>query len=102
MSSQESQRPEHETEDNDALAVGPLLVTKLQGSSSVLDAFLVEVDASSYSIVLIPLLPSLGIWYQRAGLQKAHRRWLAHRRVDRVYAKKGVNIYQGHFRSESR
>jgi len=34
MSSQESQRPEQEMEDVDGLAVGPLLVTKLQARSS--------------------------------------------------------------------
>jgi len=64
MSSQESQHPEQEIEDNDGLATGPLLVTKLQASSSLLDAFLSELDASPYSVVLISHSLLLGIWYQ--------------------------------------
>ena len=63
MSSQESQRPEQEMEDDDGLAAGPLLVTKLQACSSLFDAFFFELDAFSYSVVLIlpPRYP--GIWH---------------------------------------
>ena len=45
MSSQESQRPGQEMEDDDGLAAGPLLVTKLQACSSLPDAFFFELDA---------------------------------------------------------
>ena len=99
MSSQESQRPEQEIEDDDGLATGPLLVTKLQVSFSFLDVFLFELDASLYSMLLISCLLSLGIWYQCPRLQEAYRYWLTHRRVGRVYTKEGVNVYQRHLRS---
>ena len=98
MSSQESQRPEQEIEDDDGLATGPLLVTKLQVCSSMLDAFLFDLDASSYSMILISCLSSLGIWYQCPRLQKTYRHWLTHRRVGRVYTKEGFNVYQRHLR----
>ena len=62
MSSQDSQHPGQEMEDDDGLAAGPLLVTKLQACSSLLDAFFVELDAFSYSVVLILPLRYLGIW----------------------------------------
>ena len=63
MASQESQHPEQETEDDDGLAAGPLLVTKLQVRSSSLDALFFEIDAFSCSIVLMLPLLSPGIWY---------------------------------------
>jgi len=63
MSSQESQRPEQEIEEDDGLAAGPLLVAKLQARSSLLDAFLFELDAFSCSAVLTLPLLSLGIRY---------------------------------------
>ena len=63
MSSQESQHPEQVVEEDDGLTAGPLLVTKLQARSSLLDALPFELDAFSYSVVLILLLRSLGIWY---------------------------------------
>jgi hypothetical protein len=63
MSTQESQRPEQEVEDDDVLAAGPLLVAKLQACSSLFDAFLFELDAFSCLMVLISPILSLGIWY---------------------------------------
>ena len=63
MSSQESQRAGQEMEDDDGLAAGPLLVTKLQACPSWPDAFFFELDAFSYSVVLTLLFGSLGIWY---------------------------------------
>jgi hypothetical protein len=63
MSSQESQRPEQEMEDDDGLATGPLLVTKLQARSSLLNALFFELDAFLHSMVLTLPLLSLGIWH---------------------------------------
>lgn len=53
MSSQESQQPEQVVEDDDGLTAGPLLVTKLQARSYLLHALLFELDAFSYTMVLI-------------------------------------------------